>query len=58
MRSVAEVPSAGGYRLFLDFQHSGVVRTAEFTVTTEGVQGQQPAPVEDGHGEEEGHGHG
>ncbi|CAL9544197.1 hypothetical protein SUDANB95_04259 [Actinosynnema sp. ALI-1.44] len=29
---VAEVPSEGGYRLFLDFQHGGVVRTAEFTV--------------------------
>lgn len=28
---VAEVPSAGTYRLFLDFQHAGVVRTAEFT---------------------------
>lgn len=26
-------PSAGHYRLFLDFQHRGVVRTAEFTVT-------------------------
>ena len=31
---VAEVPSAGSYRLFLDFQHGGVVRTAEFTVPT------------------------
>ncbi|MEU3271985.1 hypothetical protein ABZ639_14130 [Saccharomonospora sp. NPDC006951] len=27
-----EVPSAGTYRLFLDFQHEGTVRTAEFTV--------------------------
>ncbi|MFR9752732.1 hypothetical protein ACL02S_17080 [Nocardia sp. 004] len=26
-------PSAGDYRLFLDFQHEGVVRTAEFTLT-------------------------
>lgn len=26
-----EVPSAGSYRLFLDFQHQGVVRTAAFT---------------------------
>ncbi|MFC9434411.1 hypothetical protein [Nocardia sp. NPDC057030] len=26
-------PSAGDYRLFLDFQHGGVVRTAEFTLT-------------------------
>ncbi len=31
---VAEVPSAGSYRLFLDFSHGGVVRTAEFTVPT------------------------
>jgi hypothetical protein len=28
-----EVPSAGAYRLYLDFQHEGKVRTAEFTVT-------------------------
>ena len=34
IRFVAEVPSAGSYRLFLDFQHAGVVRTAEFTVPT------------------------
>jgi hypothetical protein len=26
-------PSAGAYRLFLDFKHDDVVRTAEFTVT-------------------------
>lgn len=30
----AAVPSAGGYRLFLDFQHDGVVRTAEFALRT------------------------
>ncbi|WP_033440389.1 hypothetical protein [Saccharothrix sp. NRRL B-16314] len=62
---VAQVPSAGGYRLFLDFQHNGVVRTAEFTVDTTGNPAGSPttgspttgtlqAPVE----EEEGHGHG
>jgi len=28
----AEVPTAGTYRLFLDFKHGDVVRTAEFTV--------------------------
>ena len=28
---IAEVPSAGAYRMFLDFQHAGVVRTAQFT---------------------------
>ncbi len=26
-------PSDGTYRLFLDFKHGGVVRTAEFTLT-------------------------
>ncbi|UGQ09692.1 DUF748 domain-containing protein [Yinghuangia sp. ASG 101] len=29
----AQAPSAGTYRLYLDFRHEGVVRTAEFTVT-------------------------
>ncbi|MGP3962316.1 hypothetical protein ACTWPT_40625 [Nonomuraea sp. 3N208] len=28
----AEVPSVGDYRLFLDFQHDGEVRTADFTL--------------------------
>ncbi|MGI5346722.1 hypothetical protein ACQEU8_00820 [Streptomyces sp. CA-250714] len=31
---VAVAPSAGTYRLYLDFQHNDVVRTAEFTVRT------------------------
>jgi hypothetical protein len=30
----ADVPTPGTYRLFLDFQHAGAVRTAEFTLTT------------------------
>lgn len=30
---VAEVPSAGSYRLFLDFRHDDEVRTAAFTLT-------------------------
>jgi hypothetical protein len=30
----AEVPAAGTYRLFLDFRHGGVQRTAVFTVPT------------------------
>ncbi|MEV4158280.1 hypothetical protein AB0J48_35185 [Nocardia salmonicida] len=30
---VVNAPTAGDYRLFLDFQHQGVVRTAEFTLT-------------------------
>ncbi|WP_326597719.1 hypothetical protein [Streptomyces sp. NBC_01803] len=28
----AQAPSVGAYRLYLDFQHNGTVRTAEFTV--------------------------
>ena len=28
----AEVPSAGGYHLYLDFKHDGVVRTAQFAL--------------------------
>ncbi|MEU7476348.1 hypothetical protein AB0A63_10215 [Lentzea sp. NPDC042327] len=34
VRFAVEVPTAGTYRLFLDFRHNGVVRTAEFTITT------------------------
>ena len=33
----AEVPSAGTYRVFFDFQVGGVVRTADFTVATAGA---------------------
>jgi hypothetical protein len=36
----AEVPTTGAYRLYLDFQHAGTVRTAAFTA----VAG-QPAPA-------------
>jgi hypothetical protein len=56
----AEVPSAGSYRLFLDFQHGGTVRTAEFTVTTNGYALAQSTPAgpvpDDGHADET-HGH-
>lgn len=54
----AAVPSTGSYRLFLDFQHDGVVRTAAFTLSTAGHG--QPQPAGDQHapeGEEDGHGH-
>ncbi|WP_278260807.1 hypothetical protein [Nocardia sp. AG03] len=55
---VVNAPSAGDYRLFLDFQHAGVVRTAEFTVRvappSTGTTG--PAPTGDDHGTP-GHGH-
>ncbi|WP_405977911.1 hypothetical protein [Streptomyces sp. NBC_00158] len=42
----ATAPSAGTYRLFLDFQHEGKVRTAAFTVNAGGAgngTGTQPA---------------
>ncbi|MGO4629739.1 hypothetical protein AB4225_02160 [Streptomyces sp. 2RAF24] len=38
----ATAPSSGTYRLFLDFQHEGKVRTAAFTVRT-GTTAQPPA---------------
>lgn len=50
----AEVPSGGDYRLFLDFQHDGEVRTAEFTVSADGPAASPTAsddesPAEHGH---------
>ncbi|MEU3644073.1 hypothetical protein AB0E59_11925 [Lentzea sp. NPDC034063] len=39
VKFAVEVPTAGKYRLFLDFQHDDVVRTAEFTLTTQGEGG-------------------
>lgn len=54
---LAEVPSAGPYRLYLDFAHQGVVRTAEFTVlaATDPVT---PVRTPSGHGESSApHGH-
>ncbi len=33
----ATAPSTGDYRLYLDFQHDGVVRTAEFTARADGT---------------------
>ncbi|MFC5748864.1 hypothetical protein [Actinomadura rugatobispora] len=52
----AEVPSTGAYRLYLDFQHGGTVRTAEFTATA-GDQGTPVPPAEtgDGHGDDHEH---
>jgi hypothetical protein len=40
----ATAPSVGTYRLFLDFQHQGAVRTAAFTVKTDRTTG-APAPA-------------
>lgn len=56
----ATAPSAGDYRLFLDFQHDGVVRTAEFTARATAPQpGAEPptAPTSEA-GDAGGHGHG
>jgi hypothetical protein len=48
---VAEAPSPGTYRLFLDFQHEGIVRTAEFTVVTGATRAAPPQQHgADGHG--------
>lgn len=49
-------PTTGDYRLFLDFQHEGVVRTAEFTATAGPTS--KTAATDAGHGTEQpGHGH-
>jgi hypothetical protein len=40
----AEAPSAGTYRLYLDFRHDGVVRTAEFTVNAANPGTTAPVP--------------
>ncbi|GAA2617161.1 hypothetical protein SMC26_40090 [Actinomadura fulvescens] len=52
----AEVPSSGAYRLYLDFQHAGKVRTAEFTAVA-GTAPAQPAPAKGDH-DDDGHTHG
>ncbi|TMR99376.1 hypothetical protein [Nonomuraea basaltis] len=43
----AEVPSGGDYRLFLDFQHGGKVRTASFTVAATLSDGHVPSATHD-----------
>jgi hypothetical protein len=46
-----EVPTAGPYRLFLDFQHDGVVRTVAFTAVAESAGSNAPptAPQDGAH---------
>lgn len=44
-----QAPSEGTYRLFLDFQHEGVVRTAEFTVNARTSATSAPDNHEGGH---------
>ncbi|MFH9005838.1 hypothetical protein ACH4E5_21745 [Streptomyces afghaniensis] len=49
----ATAPSAGSYRLFLDFQHDGKVHTAAFTVRAGGAaagSGTSEGHTDDGHG--------
>jgi hypothetical protein len=46
----AAVPSRATYRLFLDFRHDGVVRTAEFTVPATG-HAESEEMTNDGHGD-------
>ncbi|MEV4167928.1 hypothetical protein [Nonomuraea sp. NPDC049709] len=43
----AEAPSRGDYRLFLDFQHEGKVRTAAFTATATLSDGHAPSATHD-----------
>ncbi|HEX4814166.1 MAG TPA: hypothetical protein VFV66_15590 [Nonomuraea sp.] len=47
----AEVPSGGDYRLFLDFQHDGKVRTADFTAAAGEGQPRPTAAPEPAHGD-------
>jgi hypothetical protein len=51
----AEVPTAATYRLFLDFQHEGEVRTAEFTVPSVGAPAVPAPETGDGHGHDDSH---
>ncbi len=56
----ATAPSAGDYRLFLDFQHAGEVRSVAFTVraaTTDGEREPEQAADGDGTGGEGAGGH-
>ncbi|MEW1583891.1 hypothetical protein AB0283_00350 [Micromonospora vinacea] len=60
---LAEVPSAGSYRIYLDFQHGGRVHTAEFTVvagaapTGDAPTPNGPAPTGGAEHGTPGHGH-
>lgn len=57
VKFAVEVPTSGRYRLFLDFQHGGQVRTAEFTLATTGTAAPRPTSTTTPK-EEDGHGHG
>ncbi|WP_055715860.1 hypothetical protein [Streptomyces torulosus] len=57
----ATAPSAGTYRLFLDFKHEGTVRTAAFTVRAGGPAApaapEEPNDADGTHDTSTGHGH-
>ncbi|MFF8526222.1 hypothetical protein ACF05X_29325 [Streptomyces werraensis] len=55
----ATAPSSGSYRLFLDFKHDGVVRTAAFTVEAGKAAPEEPASPgrTESPGHSGGHGH-
>lgn len=52
----AAAPSRGSYRLYLDFKHGNVVRTAEFTVSTGGSVAPEPSAPSSDHADD-GHSH-
>ncbi|MFD7321986.1 hypothetical protein ACFV9D_13040 [Streptomyces sp. NPDC059875] len=54
----ATAPSAGTYRLFLDFRHGGKVRTAAFTVHAGTGHATAPAPTGSATHDAGGHAHG
>ena len=49
VKFAVEVPTDGRYRLFFDFQHEGVVRTAEFTLGASSTTTAPTTEEEDGH---------
>lgn len=53
----ATAPSGGSYRLFLDFKHDGVVRTAAFTVRAGAAATDAPTPADGTPEHTDGHGH-
>ena len=57
VRFAVEVPTAGAYRLFLDFAHDGEVRTAAFTVDVHLGDATAESPSVDTTTEEGDHGH-
>ncbi|GGY43537.1 hypothetical protein [Streptomyces djakartensis] len=54
----ATAPSAGSYRLFLDFKHEGKVHTAAFTVRAGAATAADPGTPQGHPGDGHGHGHG